>query len=90
MRAALARIERLDPLIGAFQLVRAERARAEQDGHTTAFQAGEVGRQAGVKRLLLCHLTAPLHDRLEAVRREAEQSFGGSVEIAEEFREYRL
>ncbi len=81
---------RTDILIHEATFLDAERARAEQDGHTTAFQAGEVARQAEVKRLLLCHLTAPLHDRLAVVQREAEQSFGGPVEIAEEFREYRL
>ncbi len=68
----------------------AERLRAERDGHTTALQAGEVARRTGVKRLLLCHLAAPLHEQVSAVQHEAQQSFAGPVEVAEEFREYRV
>jgi len=64
-------------------------SRAASDGHTTGYQAGEVAKQAGVKRLILCHFVASLHDQLEELRREALQSFSGPVEIPEEFREYR-
>jgi len=67
-----------------------EAARAASDGHTTAYQAGEVAKQAGAKRLMLCHFEANLHDELEEVRREARESFGGPVEIPEEFQEYRI
>lgn len=79
-----------DILIHEATFLDSERARAAADGHTTASQAGEVARQAGAKRLLLCHMAAPLHNQLAAVQREAEQSFGNPVEIAEEFREYRV
>jgi hypothetical protein len=39
---------------------------------------------------LLCHFHAALHDRLDALRQEAEAAFGGPVEIPEEFKEYRV
>jgi ribonuclease Z len=65
-------------------------ARAKTDGHTTGVQAGEVAAQAGVKRLILCHFAADLHDRVEELRREAQQAYAGPLEIPEEFREYRL
>jgi ribonuclease Z len=65
-------------------------ARAKADGHTTGVQAGEVAAQAGVKRLILCHFVADLHDRVEELWREARQTYGGPVEIPEEFREYRV
>lgn len=67
-----------------------EAARAAADGHTTGYQAGEVARQAGVKRLMLCHFGADLAGSLDELRREALQSFGGPVEIPEELKEYRV
>jgi ribonuclease Z len=79
-----------DVLIHEATLLHADAARAEADGHTTARQAGEAARQAGVKRLFLCHFHAALHDRLDAVRCEAEDAFGGPVEIPEELKEYRV
>ena len=77
-------------LIHEATFLHAEAARAASDGHTTAYQAGEVARQAAVGRLVLCHFVAGLHGRLDELRREACQSFSGPVEIPEEFREYRL
>jgi len=67
-----------------------EAARAASDGHTTGYQAGEVASRAGVKRLILCHFSASLHEREDELRREAVQSFGGPVALGEELREYRL
>jgi ribonuclease Z len=84
---ALAR--RADVLIHEATFLHAEAARAAADGHTTGYQAGEVARQADVKRLILCHFSASLYGREDELRREAVQSFGGSVELAEELREYR-
>ena len=78
-----------DVLIHEATFLHIEAARAASDGHTTGYQAGEVAMRAGVRRLILCHFVASLHDQLEELRREAMQSFGGSVEIPEEFREYR-
>lgn len=79
-----------DVLIHEATFLHHEAARAKADGHTTGVQAGAVAAQAGVKRLILCHFEAPLHDRLEEIRREARQAFPGPVEIPEEFREYRV
>lgn len=84
---ALAR--RAHVLIHEATFLHDEAARAAADGHTTGYQAGEVARQAGVKRLILCHFSASLYGREDELRREAVQSFGGSVELAEELREYR-
>jgi ribonuclease Z len=79
-----------DILIHEATFLHGEAARANAEGHTTGYQAGEMARQAGAGRLMLCHFGAPLHDRLEELRREAMQAFGGPVEIPEELREYRL
>ena len=79
-----------DVLIHEATFLHSEAARAAADGHTTAYQAGEMARHAAAKRLILCHLVADLHDRLSAVRAEAAQAFGGPVEIPEEFQEYRV
>ena len=79
-----------DILIHEATFLHHEAARAKADGHTTGYQAGEVATQAGVKRLILCHFEAPLHDQVDEVRREARQTFTGPVEIPEEFQEYRV
>jgi ribonuclease Z len=79
-----------DVLIHEATFLHRDAARAKADGHTTGVQAGEVAAQAGVKRLILCHFVADLHDRLEELRREVQHTYGGPVEIPEEFREYRL
>ena len=49
-----------------------------------------MARQAGVRRLLLCHFSADLHGREDELRREAMQSYEGPVEIPEEVKEYRV
>jgi ribonuclease Z len=79
-----------DVLIHEATFLHSEAARAASDGHTTGYQAGEVAAQAGVKRLILCHFEARLHDQVDELRREARQTFSGPVEIPEEFREYRI
>ncbi len=79
-----------DILIHEATFLHGEAARAAADGHTTGYQAGEVAAQAGVKRLMLCHFEAPLHDHVDELQREARQTFAGPVEIPDEFREYRL
>jgi ribonuclease Z len=85
---ALARLA--DILIHEATFPHSEAGRAASDGHTTGYQAGEVASQAGAKRLILCHFGADLHGREDELRREAMQSYGGSVEIPEELREYRV
>ena len=79
-----------DILIHEATFLHSEAGRAASDGHTTGFQAGEVATQAGVKRLILCHFEAPLHDQVHELQREARQTYDGPVEIPEEFREYRV
>jgi ribonuclease Z len=79
-----------DILIHEATFLHSEAGRAATDGHTTGYQAGEVATQAGVKRLILCHFVDSLHDQVDAVRREARQTYDGPVEIPEEFREYRV
>ena len=51
-------------------------------GHLTPGEAGEHARAAGAKRLVLVHIS----DELDAdwARREAEEAFGGPVEVAAE------
>lgn len=49
--------------------------------HLTARQAGELGREAGVKRLMLTHFW-PEYDT-SRLRREAAEAYGGDVETAE-------
>jgi ribonuclease BN (tRNA processing enzyme) len=56
--------------------------RTGQRGHLTPAEAGEHARAAGAKRLLLVHIS----DELDAdwARREAEEAFGGPVQVATE------
>ena len=88
--ALLALARDADVLIHEATFLQSDAARAAADGHTTGYQAGEIAKQAGVKRLILCHFVASLHDRVEELRREARQSFSGPVEIPEEYHEYRV
>jgi ribonuclease BN (tRNA processing enzyme) len=57
-------------------------------GHLTPEEAGEHGRRAGARRLVLSHFS----DELDAewARREAERSFGGPVDVAREDAVYEL
>ncbi len=54
--------------------------RAGPRGHLTPEEAGDHGRRAGARRLVLTHIS----DELDAgwARREAEQAFGGPVDVA--------
>lgn len=52
-------------------------------GHSSAFQAGEVGQRAGAKRLLLIHYP-PDADSAELVA-EASRAFDGEVALAQDF-----
>lgn len=55
---------------------------AEAAGHLTARQAGAVGRQAGVKKLILTHFWPEYAP--ETVRLEASAGYGQEVELARE------
>ena len=66
-------------------LIEATLPRPEREGprgHLTPQEAGDHGRRAGARRLVLTHIS----DELDAewARREAERSFGGPVEVARE------
>jgi ribonuclease BN (tRNA processing enzyme) len=72
-------------------LIEATLPRPEREGprgHLTPGEAGEHGRRAGARRLVLTHMS----DELDAdwARREAERGFGGPVEIACEGAVYTL
>lgn len=58
--------------------------------HSTAREAGEIARAAGVGRLVLAHVGYTEHGRLAARSREARAAFGGPVAVAEECRWYRM
>jgi ribonuclease BN (tRNA processing enzyme) len=72
-------------------LIEATLPRPERDGqrgHLTPAEAGDHGRKAGARRLVLTHLS----DELDAAwaEAEAERTFGGPVEIAREGAVYEL
>ena len=72
-------------------MVEATLPRPEREGprgHLTPAEAGEHGRRAGARRLVLTHIS----DELDALwaRRQAEATFGGPVEVAEEGAVYTL
>jgi ribonuclease BN (tRNA processing enzyme) len=69
----------------ALLLIEATLPRPEREGprgHLTPGEAGDHGRRAGARRLVLTHFS----DEMDAdwARTEAEQSFGGPVEVAHE------
>jgi ribonuclease BN (tRNA processing enzyme) len=72
-------------------MVEATLPRPERDGqrgHLTPGEAGEHARAAGAKRLLLVHIS----DELDAdwARREAEEAFGGPVDVAADGASYEV
>jgi ribonuclease BN (tRNA processing enzyme) len=72
-------------------LIEATLPRPEREGprgHLTPEEAGEHGRRAAARRLVLTHIS----DELDAdwARREAERAFGGPVEVAHEGAVYRV
>jgi ribonuclease BN (tRNA processing enzyme) len=72
-------------------LIEATLPRPERDGtrgHLAPAEAGEHGRRAGARRLVLTHIS----DELDAAwaEAEAERAFGGPVEIAREGAVYEV
>lgn len=57
-------------------------------GHLTPEEAGEHGRRAGAKRVVITHISDELGD--EWARDEAERGFGGPVEVAREGATYEI
>jgi ribonuclease BN (tRNA processing enzyme) len=57
-------------------------------GHLTPEEAGAHGREAGVKRVVLTHISDELDQ--EDARVRAQEAFGGPVEVAREGAEYRI
>jgi ribonuclease BN (tRNA processing enzyme) len=57
-------------------------------GHLTPEEAGEHARRAGVKRVVITHISDELGD--DWAREEAERGFGASVEIAREGATYEV
>ncbi len=58
--------------------------------HATAREAGQVAREAGVRRLILAHVEAEYHGELDALAAEAREEFGGEVEVARELVPYPM
>jgi ribonuclease Z len=56
--------------------------------HSTAREAGQVARAAGVRRLYLAHVGYAVHGRLQSHLAAARVGFGGAVAMAEELRWY--
>ena len=54
-----------------------DRNRAEERGHLTARQAGELARQANVKKLQIFHFSPKYEKEAEEMFREAEEAFRG-------------
>ena len=52
-----------------------DRDRAEERGHLTARQAGELGREAEVKNLQIFHFSPKYEKEASLLYREAEESF---------------
>jgi ribonuclease BN (tRNA processing enzyme) len=72
-------------------LIEASLPRPERDGprgHLTPSEAGEHGRRAGARRLVLTHISDELDP--ERARAEAAAAYGGDVEVAFEGAVYEL
>jgi ribonuclease Z len=64
-------------------------ATGAHQGHSTAFQAGEIARQAGARALFLIHYENNLTDP-QVLIEQAKQVFGGEVALAEDYMRVKL
>jgi ribonuclease BN (tRNA processing enzyme) len=72
-------------------MVEATLPRPERDGvrgHLTATEAGDHGKRAGARRLVITHISDELD--WDEARRQAEEAFGGPVDVAREGAVYKL
>jgi ribonuclease Z len=60
----------------------AEADRAVETTHSTAREAGQMAREAGVARLLLTHLSTRYDTEPGPLLEQASQEYAGSVEVA--------
>lgn len=61
-------------------------AAGKHSGHSDAYQAGEIARQANAKRLILIHYSR-LDSGSEALVIDAQRSYTGRVDLADDFME---
>ena len=88
-KAGVARLLTTNP--AAEIMIEATLPRPERDGprgHMTPAEAGEHGRRAQARRLVLTHISDELDP--DWARAEAEREFGGAVELAREGAVYTI
>ena len=61
-----------------------------EDGHSSALQAGDSAEKAGVKTLFLCHFDVKQGLAPEELQREAQSTFSGNVIVPETYRVYDI
>jgi ribonuclease Z len=76
--------EGADLLVHDATFTESERDRAEETGHATAREAGQVASRAGVRRLALVHLSSRYAGNPDPLAREAEAVFDGEVRVPED------
>lgn len=71
-------IEGVDVLYHEATFAEEEAPRARETFHSTARQAAEIGRLAGVKRLVIGHYSAR-YEEVEGLKKEADEIFPGTI-----------
>ena len=61
-----------------------------EEGHSSALQAGNSAEKAGVKTLFLCHFDVKQGLAPEELQREAQSTFSGNVIVPETYRVYDI
>jgi ribonuclease Z len=86
--AVLALARGADTLVHDATFVGGDRERI--GSHSSAGEAGDVAARAGVRRLILTHIDAQYHERLDDLVKEARSRFDGVVEAARELSVYEI